>query len=163
MDEDVQSNRTLFDITVVPFEPLTTGDGKAISEKHDRLRKAILERLSEKELDKSREVLREKLVTVTVAFFLWKGSSKTTNTRPVKDLDNLLKILFDVLGKREQGLGLLDEDSYVCEVYAKKELVDDEAEEGYRVIIEEYEDEEMLRLLKKFYSNELASGPDSKM
>jgi hypothetical protein len=63
-----------------------------------------------------------------------------------------MKILFDVLGKSPQGLGLLEEDSYVCEVYAKKELVEDEAEEGLRIIIEEFQDEPMLSALSKFYS-----------
>ena len=58
----------------------------------------------------------------------------------------------DVLGKGQQGLGLLEEDSYICEVYAKKELVEDQAEEGLRIIIEEYEDEEMQKVLKEFYS-----------
>jgi hypothetical protein len=46
----------------------------------------------------------------------------------------------------------LEEDSYICEVYAKKELVEDSAEEGLRIIIEEYEDEQMQRTLKEFYS-----------
>ncbi len=150
--EQVSSSRTLADIPVVPFEPPTTGSGKDIGEKQGKLRTAILERVTQAELGKFKEALKGRLVTITLGFFLWKGSSKTTNTRAVKDLDNLMKIIFDVLGKGQQGLGLLEEDSYICEVYAKKELVEDQTEEGLRIIIEEYEDESMLKTLKEFYT-----------
>ena len=150
--ERVESSRTLVDIPVIPFEPPTTGSGHDIGEKQGKLRAAILERVTQAELAKFREALKGHLVTMTLGFFLWKGSTKTTNTRAVKDLDNLMKIIFDVLGKGQQGLGLLEEDSYICEVYAKKELVEDQAEEGLRIIIEEYEDEVMQKVLKEFYS-----------
>ena len=157
-EENVQSTRTLVDIPVIPFEPGTPGSGKDVGEKQSKLRTAILERVSQEGLAKFKEALKGRLVTITLGFFLWKGSSKTTNTRAVKDLDNLMKILFDVLGKGQQGLGLLEEDSYICEVYAKKELVGDQSEEGLRIIIEEYEDEDMQRALKEFYSkSKLAS------
>lgn len=150
-EETVQSSRTLVDIPVIPFEPGTPGSGKDVGEKQSKLRAAIMERVSQEELAKFKAALKGRLVTITLGFFLWKGSSKTTNTRAVKDLDNLMKILFDVLGRGQQGLGLLEEDSYICEVYAKKELVDDQSEEGLRIIIEEYEDEDMQRTLKEFY------------
>ena len=150
--EPVTSSRTLVDIPVVPFEPPTTGSGHEIGDKQSKLRNAIMERVSQAEIGKFQEALRGRLVTITLGFFLWKGSSKTTNTRAVKDLDNLMKIIFDVLGKGQQGLGILEEDSYICEVYAKKELVDDQNEEGLRIIIEEYEDDAMARTLKEFYA-----------
>ncbi len=150
--ERVTSSRTLADIPVIPFEPPTTGSGHDIGEKQGKLRSAILERVTQNEIGKFKEALKGRLVTITLGFFLWKGSTKTTNTRAVKDLDNLLKIIFDVLGKGQQGLGLLEEDSYICEVYAKKELVEEASEEGLRIIIEEYEDEEMLQTLKDFYT-----------
>ena len=150
--EHVASSRTLVDIPVIPFEPPTTGSGHDIGEKQGKLRSAILERVTQNELGKFKEALKGRLVTITLGFFLWKGSSKTTNTRAVKDLDNLMKIIFDVLGKGQQGLGLLEEDSYICEVYAKKELVEEQSEEGLRIIIEEYEDDDMLHTLKDFYA-----------
>ena len=155
--EQVTSTRTLVDIPVIPFEPPTTGSGHDIGDKQGKLRNAILERTTQAELGKLKEALKGRLVTITLGFFLWKGSSKTTNTRAVKDLDNLMKIIFDVLGKGQQGLGMLEEDSYICEVYAKKELVEDQAEEGLRIIIEEYEDEEMARTLKDFYARKTKS------
>ncbi len=128
------------------------------AERFYMLRSAILERVSQEELSKFKEALKGRLVTITLGFFLWKGTPKTTNTRAVKDLDNLMKILFDVLGKGQQGLGLLEEDSYICEVYAKKELVDDVSEEGLRIIIEEYQDEGMQRALKEFYTKKNKTG-----
>ena len=150
--EDVESTRTLLDITIIPFEPVTTGSGKDKPEKEGKLRKAILEATTGQNLEQLKSRMKGRLVSITVGFFLWKGSPSVTNTRPVKDLDNLMKILFDVLGPGPQGLGLLKEDSYICEVYAKKELVDEKTDEGYRVLVEEYEDQDMLRLLEKFHA-----------
>src|SRR5437879_12061164 len=150
--ERVSTSRTLVDIPVIPFEPPTTGSGHDIGEKQGKLRNAILERVTQAELAKFKEALKGHLVTITLGFFLWKGSTKTTNTRAVKDMENLMKIIFDVLGKGQQGMGLLEEDSYICEVYAKKELVEDQAAEGLGIIIDEYEDEEMQKVLKEFYS-----------
>ncbi len=150
--EQVTSSRTLVDIPVIPFEPPATGDDRDIGDKQGKLRAAIMERVSQNELTKFKEALKGRLVTITLGFFLWKGSTKTTNTRAVKDLDNLMRIIFDVLGKGQQGLGLLEEDSYICEVYAKKELVEESSEEGLRIIIEEYEDEDMTKTLEEFYA-----------
>jgi Holliday junction resolvase RusA-like endonuclease len=147
-----QGGKTILDIAVVPFEPVTTGSGQKIAEKEERLKKAILEKVKPEELKELAENRKERLVTLTVLFFLWKGSPKVTNTRSVKDLDNLLKIVLDVLKLGPQGLGIIEEDSYVCEVYSAKQLVDEEKEEGYRIIVEEYEDDAMLGALKRFYS-----------
>ncbi len=147
-----KGGRTILDIAVVPFEPVTTGSGQGIAEKEGRLKKAILDRVKPDELAGLAEKRADRLVTLTVLFFLWKGSAKVSNTRSVKDLDNLLKIVLDVLKLGPQGLGIIEEDSYVCEVYSAKQLVDDEKEEGYRIIVEEYEDDAMLAVLKKFHS-----------
>src|SRR5712691_8538304 len=158
MDEELEGSpqskdgKTILDINVVPFEPVTTGSGQNISDKEGRLKKAILERIKPDELAELAKNRADRLVTLTVLFFLWKGSPKVTNTRSVKDLDNLLKIVLDVLTLGPQGMGIIEEDSYVCEVYSAKQLVDDEKEEGYRIIVEEYEDDAMLRVLKKFHA-----------
>jgi hypothetical protein len=55
-------------------------------------------------------------------------------------------------------LGLLESDSFIGELYASKQLVESENEEGYRIVIEEYKDEEMLRTLKEFHSKK-KTGP----
>jgi len=143
--------KTVLDINVVPFEP-ATASGQNVAEKEAKLKKAIMERVKPDELAQLAKNRADRLVTLTVLFFLWKGSPKVTNTRAVKDLDNLLKIVLDVLKLGPQGLGIVEEDSYVCEVYSAKQLVDDEKEEGYRIIVEEYSDNTMLSALKKFHS-----------
>ena len=139
-------------MTITPFEPITPGNGQNIGEKKEKLANAIKERISPDNLERLRQQLAGRLVGITVVFLLWKGSPNITNTRPVKDLDNLLKIVFDVLRHGPQGLGIIEEDSYVGEVYATKELVNKEEQEGYRIIIEEHHDPEMLRMLKQYYS-----------
>ncbi len=146
--EVAKPGKTILDISIVPFEPITTGSGQGIPEKQSRLAKAIQERIPAENLMRLRTEAADRLVTLTVLFYLWEGSSTVTNTRPVKDLDNLLKILFDVLKLGPQGLGVVESDSYICEVYANKQLVDSEEEEGYRIIVEEYDDETMLGSLK---------------
>ena len=51
-----------------------------------------------------------------------------------------------------QGIGIIEEDNYIGEVYATKQLVSREENEDYRIIIEEHHDPEMLRTLKQYYS-----------
>jgi Holliday junction resolvase RusA-like endonuclease len=152
LTEQVETEVILFDLTIASFEPLTPGNGQNVIEKKEKLANAIKERLSKDDLENLRRQLEGKLVAITVVFLLWKGSSTVTNTRPVKDLDNLLKIFFDVLKNGPLGLGIIEEDSYIGEVYATKQLVSREEDEGYRIIIEEHHDPEMLRTLKQFYS-----------
>ena len=152
MVEQLQTQEILLDLTIAPFEPLTPGNGQNIGEKKEKLANAIKERIPEESLERLRRQLAGRLVGVTVVFLLWKGSPSVSNTRPVKDLDNLLKIVFDVLRQGLQGLGIIEEDSYIGEVYATKQLVSREEDEGYRIIIEEHHDSEMLRTLKQYYS-----------
>jgi hypothetical protein len=52
--------------------------------KKEKLAKAIRERISEEELDSLRRQLAGRLVGITVAFLLWKGSPNVSNTRPVR-------------------------------------------------------------------------------
>ena len=150
MVEQLQAQEILLDLTIAPFEPLTPGNGQNIGEKKEKLASAIKERIPEESLERLRRQLAGRLVGVTVVFLLWKGSPSVTNTRPVKDLDNLLKIVFDVLRQGPQGLGIIEEDSYIGEVYATKQLVSREEDEGYRIIIEEHHDPEMLRTLREY-------------
>jgi hypothetical protein len=99
----VQAERILFDLTLAPFEPLTPGSGANVVEKKERLAQAIRDRISKEDLENLRRQLAGRLVAVTVVFLLWKGSPSKSNTRPVKDLDNLLKIVFDVLRQGPQA------------------------------------------------------------
>jgi len=154
MDEEEEEEspqnqgKTILDINVVPYEP-STASGQNLPERETKLKKAIMERVKPEELAQLTKNRSDRLVTLTVIFSLWRGAPKITNTRAVKDLDNLLKIVLDVLKLGPQGLGIVEEDSYVCEVYSMKQLVDDEKDEGYRIIVDEYKDDAMLALLKR--------------
>ena len=75
-----------------------------------------------------------------------------SDTRWIKDIDNLLKILFDVLGRGKQGLKLVEDDSYICQVQATKLLVSSKEEEGYLIRIEEYQDDQVLRSLNESFA-----------
>ena len=152
MVQQLEARETLLDLTITPFEPITPGNGQNTGEKKEKLANAIKERISQDNLERLRQQLAWRLVAITVVFLLWKGSPNVTNTRPVKDLDNLMKIVFDLLRHGPQGLGIIEEDSYIGEVYATKQLVDTEEQEGYRIIIEEHHDPEMLRTLRQYYS-----------
>jgi len=139
---------TLLDITVVPFEPLF---GSATSEKLVKLKKAVQEKIQPPgNLTVLKEERYSRLVTLTVVFYIWKGAGKV-NPRSAKELTSLLRPIFDVLQTGDQGLGIIEKDSYICEVYATKELVESEKEEGYRIIMEEFENEEMLGVLNSIY------------
>ena len=96
------------------------------------------------EIGAAREKVKDKTLRIDVEFRLWKGSDKTTNTRAKKDLDNLLKPVLDVLQtslntqKTEPGLDLIEGDESVHEINARKIIVDDENDEGIRIVILEH-------------------------
>ena len=92
-----------------------------------------------KALPKIRERTLNRLLLVDVTYRLYvdknSGSSK-------KDLDNLLKILFDVLSQNmvngqesKKGLGIMIDDSFVYEIRAKKTLVNEPKEQGFDLMI----------------------------
>ena len=92
-----------------------------------------------KDLPKIRERTLNRLLLVDVTYRLYvdknSGSSK-------KDLDNLLKILFDVLSKNmvngqesKKGLGIMIDDSFIHEIKAKKIEVNSKKEQGFDLMI----------------------------
>lgn len=153
---EAQAAKSLLDV-FVPMEPMT-GGGQKSGERQERLVAELRKRVRPEVFEELGQGRGDRLVTVTVLFHLWKGSGQTGITRPVKEIDNLLKALFDVLKMGPRGLGVVEEDSFVCELYACKQLVEDKEEEGYRIIVEEYEDPDMLGILKEYYSSK-NTGP----
>ena len=145
------------DHILIRMEPATAGPGKNVAQRKDKLRIAFQEQVPRSVLERIKQTLSGQLVRISVTFLLWKSSPEFTNTRPVKDLDNLLKILLDAIGSSNGGLGLVKEDSYICEVNAQKELVDDEKDEGYKISFEPYNDDEMLKVLENYLSNTKSS------
>jgi Holliday junction resolvase RusA-like endonuclease len=146
----------IFDVRICDFEPpvIRPGTKGKSLKKEMELVKKIRDKIGSESLDHVKKACDNGLVSVMVDFYLWKGSAKVTNTRPVKDLDNLLKIVFDVLKKKPTGenedtaLGLIENDDYICELYARKSLVDEESQEGLRIKISKFEDGKMLGILR---------------
>ena len=140
------------EIRVIPFEPLAWVAGKRTGEREDKLAERIRQEIPLDTLAEFSKNWANRLVALRVQFFLWEGRSNVTNTRRKKDVDNLLNVVFDVLKVGPHGVGLIESDSYICDVHATKHLVAEEKDEGYKISIEEYGDERMLLTLKDFPS-----------
>ena len=88
----------------------------------------------------------ESLLDVDVDFSLMRKKPHVSDTTEKKDLDNLLKPLLDVLQTRfdstdsGDGLGLIENDEVVFQLSARKELVETDAEQGFRLVITEWVD-----------------------
>ncbi|MDV3292947.1 MAG: RusA family crossover junction endodeoxyribonuclease [Nitrososphaerales archaeon] len=144
-----------FEVLITPFQPLSLrgNKGRRYAQK-EALRKEILKRIGEDELKEFSEEYRNKLVKVSLVFFLWKGSPGVTDTRWKKDLDNLVKPVLDVLQqhldsqKTKLGLNLFENDDYVCVLHAAKKLAAKPKDEGIHIVVSDIRDDEMLRLLE---------------
>jgi len=102
-----------------------------------------------KNLDYIRDFCKDKKLSITVSFYLYDGSEDDITPpegRTKKDLDNLLKIVLDVLPKkmdtdgRNDGLGLIkrDYDHLVYEINSIKKIVTHKEEEGIDIEISEW-------------------------
>src|SRR5712692_1070696 len=151
MIEQSKSESAVFEV-FLRFDPVTPRTGLATTVRKSKLLNAILEQVTTEELVRAREKFHNRVVKLSVVFNLWKTPPTESDTRWIKDIDNLLKILFDVLGRGKQGLKLVEDDSYICQVQATKSLVPSKEEEGYLVRIEEYPDEQMLQSLNESFA-----------
>ncbi|EIJ65740.1 hypothetical protein BD31_I0829 [Candidatus Nitrosopumilus salaria BD31] len=128
-------------ISVRGFEPKTAKPGEEVARKIT-LRDFIL--TTHENLDKLREKYRGKNLSLNVIFYLYSGNI-ADSSRYVKDLDNLLKIVLDILpdymdsAKKESGLGIIegDRDDLIHEIHTKKEFVLDQDKEGMEIEISE--------------------------
>ncbi len=146
MTQEITKEVVLFE-TFVPLEPVAIRAGSKGTKRKAELRKAILRQVSEQELQGAKEKLRNRLVTLFVVFHRWKGPPTVAETTWTKDVDNLLNVLFDVLGSGAEGLNLIEDDGYICNVQATKLLVTDKTREGYEIKLLEHKDDLMLRSL----------------
>lgn len=136
----MQQSTLLPKVTVRGFAPQTAG--KKVIERKKVLRRRIEESITD--LDEARANCRDKHLSLSVVFSLF-GSS-TEEGRKKKDLDNLLKLLLDVLFEymvakgspnRESGVGLISDDDQVYKIHCMKKIVSDPAEEGIDLEIAE--------------------------
>jgi Holliday junction resolvase RusA-like endonuclease len=119
------------------FNPLTSGN--KVIERKTKLRDLLKEAYG-KDIEKIRKKSKNsQKLSIDVCFYLQKTNEIG---RAKKDLDNLLKILCDVLpnymtaSKNEhEGLGLIEDDDQIFEIHCKKEIIDSEKDEGLELAI----------------------------
>jgi len=130
----------LGNISIREFEPKTAKPGDEVERKIE-LRNFIQEKINNlSEIQQScRNIER---FSVNVKFYLWGGSKVDGRTK--KDLDNLLKIVCDVLAdymdkaKTNEGLGIMRTDNAIHEIHCSKDIIDDENSEGIDIEISEW-------------------------
>ncbi len=129
------------------------GSGSDKVKKKQQVAKALRENIPPDKLVELSADCSNRLVRATVVFSLWKkGFPRTDYTRFVKDLDSMLEVLFDALKGRPPGIGIIESDSYICDIQACKKPVDTEDEEGFTLILDEHKDEKMLQTLQEHQS-----------
>jgi len=127
-------------ISLRKFEPKTAKAGEEVDRK-----KELRDKIQEKYTDLSDfcQVFKEKEKhSIYVKFHFLEGTGVEGRTK--KDLDNLLKIVCDVLpdymdnNKTEPGLGIIKTDNSIFEIHSIKETVTHEDDEGVDIEISEY-------------------------
>jgi Holliday junction resolvase RusA-like endonuclease len=134
-----------FEVRVLGFEPMSgsKGKGKQLAKKKELVKK-ITSKKSTEEIERAHADLYGKLVDVRARFSLWKGSEGYTNTSSKKDLDNLLKLVLDVLQpfadseRSTNGLNLIRSDEDVFRLEATKKIVNEREMAGLDLQISEY-------------------------
>jgi len=126
-------------IKVPGFEPKTAKAGEEVDRKRE-LNKAIRDKIDN--LSEIQEACRNiEKFSINVKFYLWGGSKVEGRTK--KDLDNLLKIVCDVLAdymdseNKNEGLGIMRTDNAIHEIHCSKYIVA-EKDEGMDIEISEW-------------------------
>ena len=127
-------------ISLRKFEPKTAKAGEEVDRK-----KELRDKIQEKYTDLSdfRQAFREKEKhSIYVKFHFLEDTGVEGRTK--KDLDNLLKIVCDVLpdymdnNMTEQGLRIIKTDNSIFEIHSTKDTVIHEDDEGLDIEISEY-------------------------
>ncbi len=120
----------------INFNPLTSGN--KVIERKIKLRNLLKEAYG-KDIEKVRNKSKNsQKLSIDACFYLQKTNEIG---RAKKDLDNLLKILCDVLPKymtasnEHEGLGIIEDDDQIFEIHCKKEIIEFEKEEGLEFTI----------------------------
>jgi len=122
-------------ISVRKFEPKTAKRGKEMTIRKKELRNELIKQNNN--LEDIRNNFKDK-ISIDVCFNLYSGVQKDIS-RYRKDLDNMLKIVLDVLKEKmdddvkEPGLGIINDDALICEITSRKKLVQNPSEEGIEI------------------------------
>lgn len=130
-------------LSVRGFTPKTAKKGKQITQRKKELRNEFLKQNDER-LENIKKICLGKDLSINVTFYLNDNTADTSSYK--KDLDNMLKILLDVLpehmddNKKEHGLGIIEgnKDEKIFDIKCHKEFVDDTSKEGIDVEISEF-------------------------
>ena len=110
---------------------------KRVLERKQKLRDAIKKELGERGLNRARKQCEGKHLFLNVKFYLKKTNELGTSQ---KDLDNLIKLLFDVMpefiaqhskNKEFEGLGLIKDDKDIFGICCEKEIIEPPKKEGF--------------------------------
>ena len=129
-------------ISVRKFKPKTVKTGIETTMRKMDLQEAFVEQ--NPNLSKLQEECKGKQLSINVTFYLNENTPDKTSYK--KDLDNLLKILMDVIKEemddddKKIGLGLVigNKDEEIFEIICHKEFVQSEDEEGIDLVLSEW-------------------------
>lgn len=130
-------------ISIKKFKPKTVKKGKETTKRKQELQEAFVKQ--NPNLRKLQDDCKGKKLSINVTFYLNKNTPDKTSFK--KDLDNLLKILMDVIkeemddNEKKTGLGLVikNKDEEIFEIICHKEFVSNEDNEGIDLIVSEWE------------------------
>lgn len=134
---------TLGKISVRKFKPKTVKKGKETTKRKKELQEAFVKQ--NPNLFELQEVCKNKKLSINVTFYLNENTPDKSSFK--KDLDNLLKILMDVIkeemddDEKKIGLGLVikNKDEEIFEIICRKEFVQNEDDEGVDLIVSEWQ------------------------
>ncbi len=129
-------------ISVKNFKPKTAKKGNETTKRKMKLQEAFVGQ--NKNLSELQEKCKRKKLSIKVTFYLNENTPDKSSYK--KDLDNLLKILMDVIkeemddDKKRIGLGIVieNQDEEVYEIICHKEFVDNDEKEGIDLEISEW-------------------------
>jgi hypothetical protein len=144
-------------VSLKGFEPSTLGDNPP--QKKIELRDRILKEI-EQDLDDYRRKCSDKALALEVVFHV----SEIKEQGSARDLDNMLKVLFDTLpdfidgNKKVPGLGLIEDihDNRIWQIDCTKKLVSEPADESIELTIFEWVHEKQAFALEDKVSRDMA-------
>ena len=129
-------------LSVRNFTPKTVKKGAETTKRKKDLKEAFVEQ--NPHLEELQKKCQRKKLSLNITFYLNKCTLDACNFK--KDLDNLLKILMDVIkeemddDEKNSGLGLVvkNNDEEIYEINCRKKFVSDQENEGIDLIISEF-------------------------
>lgn len=129
-------------IFVKKFKPKTVQKGKETTKRKKELKEAFVKQ--NPKISELQEKCKGKKLSINVTFYLNENTPDKTSYK--KDLDNLLKILMDVIkeemddNEKKVGLGLVikNKDEEIFEIICHKEFVSSDDDEGIDLEISEW-------------------------